>query len=31
MELEVLSEIDQRHPAATEFALNGAAVGEGGF
>ncbi len=28
---EILSEIDGGHPAGAEFALDGVAVGEGGF
>jgi len=31
MMLEVLSEIDRRHPPATELALDRVAVGEGGL
>ena len=29
--LEVTSEVDRRHPTATEHPFNGVAVGEGGF
>ncbi len=31
MVLQVLGEVDRRHPTATEFALDLVAVGEGGF
>ncbi len=29
--LQILGQVDRRHPTATEFALDGVAAGEGGF